>query len=308
MKTQAENLASASISLFPARVDPVPLLPIPNETDPHAEKKAAKGGGSFRQESMRPRRRSTRAKRNLPEDPKKPNAKHATEGKSMPVLLRSSPKKKARIRSGQTVEPAAVQEQAIPSAPLPLKEEELPAVSEVWPEPAAASGTDDVVEGAQWSGTEIQADSCVPAENRSPLCGQDEPDWPAAEATTLAKTHTPRRGELAPRAEKTGLLTVTLRVRHRPLAVVLKALDSLLTQAWNWTQQKLRSPGGKKRLRVCESVSLGEKRFVAVIQVDGEQFLVGGSASSVSTLAHLERPREFSDVFERHCKQDLGPA
>jgi len=129
-----------------------------------------------------------------------------------------------------------------------------------------------------------------------------------ADTIALAKTDMPRLGAPAALAEKSGLLTVTLRVRHRPLAVVLNALNSFLTEAWNWTQQKLKSSAGKKRLRVCESVSLGEKRFVAVIQVDGEQFLVGGSASSVSTLAHLERPREFSDVFERHCKQNLSPA
>jgi len=92
------------------------------------------------------------------------------------------------------------------------------------------------------------------------------------------------------------------------LSVVLKSLGSLLTQGWNWTQQRLKSPRTKKRLRVCESVSLGEKRFVAVIQIDGEQFLVGGSANSVSTLAHLKRSQEFSEVLERHCKQDLSPA
>ena len=84
-------------------------------------------------------------------------------------------------------------------------------------------------------------------------------------------------------------------------------LMARLTVVWNWTQQKLRSQG-KKRLRVCESVSLGEKRFVAVIQVDGEQFLVGGSSSSVATLAHLERPREFSSVFQQHCEQDFSRA
>jgi flagellar biogenesis protein FliO len=85
-------------------------------------------------------------------------------------------------------------------------------------------------------------------------------------------------------------------------------LMSRLNVAWNWMQQKLKSQQGKKRLRVCESVSLGEKRFVAVIQVDGEQFLVGGSSSSVATLAHLERPREFSSVFQQHCEQDFSRA
>jgi flagellar biogenesis protein FliO len=70
----------------------------------------------------------------------------------------------------------------------------------------------------------------------------------------------------------------------------------------------LKSQHAKKRLRVCETVSLGEKRFVAVIQVDGEQFLVGGSSSSVSTLAHLESAPQFSDVLRQQARQDMSQA
>lgn len=82
---------------------------------------------------------------------------------------------------------------------------------------------------------------------------------------------------------------------------------TVLLQAWQWAQTKFKSHQVKKRLRVCESVSLGEKRFIAVIQVDGEQFLVGGSSNSVSTLAHLDKPKEFPDIF-RGYEQDLSRA
>ena len=82
----------------------------------------------------------------------------------------------------------------------------------------------------------------------------------------------------------------------------------ILMRTWAWTRQKLKSHQVRKRLRVCESVSLGDKRFIAVVQVDGEQFLVGGSSSSVSTLAHLEPRREFSDVLRSRCEQDLSHA
>jgi flagellar biogenesis protein FliO len=92
------------------------------------------------------------------------------------------------------------------------------------------------------------------------------------------------------------------------LALQWAGLLRILTRTWTWTQQKLKSHQIRKRLRVCESVSLGEKRFIAVIQVDGEQFLVGGSSSSVSTLAHLEPLREFSDVLRNRCEQDLSQA
>ena len=43
-----------------------------------------------------------------------------------------------------------------------------------------------------------------------------------------------------------------------------------------------------RRLSVSETVSLGEKRFVSILCVDGEQFLVGGSSSNVVLLAKLE--------------------
>jgi flagellar biogenesis protein FliO len=92
------------------------------------------------------------------------------------------------------------------------------------------------------------------------------------------------------------------------LAVQWAGLLRILIQTWNWSRRKLKSHQVRKRLRVCETISLGEKRFVAVIQVDGEQFLVGGSSSSVSTLAHLERRQEFSDVFKSRCEQDLSQA
>jgi hypothetical protein len=88
----------------------------------------------------------------------------------------------------------------------------------------------------------------------------------------------------------------------RTLGFRWNAFLQVLANGWSWLYRRLKTQQAKKRLRVCESVSLGEKRFIAVVQVDGEQFLVGGSSSSVSTLAHLEQPREFSDVFRR-CEQ-----
>jgi len=62
----------------------------------------------------------------------------------------------------------------------------------------------------------------------------------------------------------------------------------------------------KKRLRICESVPLGDKRFVAVIQVDDQQFLLGGSANSVSLLAQLEKPAEFAAVLNARVQEVNG--
>jgi flagellar biogenesis protein FliO len=45
--------------------------------------------------------------------------------------------------------------------------------------------------------------------------------------------------------------------------------------------------GATKRLRVAETVSLGEKRFVALVRVEDCEFLIGGGASGVSLLTQL---------------------
>jgi hypothetical protein len=59
-----------------------------------------------------------------------------------------------------------------------------------------------------------------------------------------------------------------------------------LSRAWTWVQSKY-ALSATKRLRVAETISLGEKRFVALICVEGREFLVGGGASGVSLLAQL---------------------
>jgi hypothetical protein len=46
--------------------------------------------------------------------------------------------------------------------------------------------------------------------------------------------------------------------------------------------------GVSRRLRIAETVSLGEKRFVSILRVDGEHFLIGGSQSNIVLLAKLE--------------------
>ena len=53
-----------------------------------------------------------------------------------------------------------------------------------------------------------------------------------------------------------------------------------------------------KQLRVLETVALGEKRLVAVIQADGQRFLVGGGPSGVSLLTSLEQVQKPRDEFE----------
>jgi flagellar biogenesis protein FliO len=44
-----------------------------------------------------------------------------------------------------------------------------------------------------------------------------------------------------------------------------------------------------RRLRLTETISLGEKRSVSIIEVDGAQYLIGSSAGSVQLLTVLEK-------------------
>lgn len=87
-----------------------------------------------------------------------------------------------------------------------------------------------------------------------------------------------------------------------------KRLWELATDKWTWARSHVKVRRIKKRLRVCESVSLGEKRFVAVIQVDGDEFLVGGAANSVCTLARLQGPQEFPDLLKQGWVEETTQA
>lgn len=46
-----------------------------------------------------------------------------------------------------------------------------------------------------------------------------------------------------------------------------------------------------RRLRLCESLGLGERRFVAVVEFDERRFLVGGTSGSIVLLARLDQGR-----------------
>ena len=65
-----------------------------------------------------------------------------------------------------------------------------------------------------------------------------------------------------------------------PWVVALKNL-------WQWTRRAA-NPRKARRLRVCETLSLGERRFVAVIEFDRQEFLVGGTGNSLELLARLQ--------------------
>jgi flagellar biogenesis protein FliO len=78
---------------------------------------------------------------------------------------------------------------------------------------------------------------------------------------------------------------------------VLTPLLMQLRKLWGrWLTLSHRSP---RRLRLCENLPLGERRFVAVIEFEGSRFLVGGTSASLVLLDRLDR----STV--RHKKESM---
>ena len=83
------------------------------------------------------------------------------------------------------------------------------------------------------------------------------------------------------------------------LSGIYQTASTLVQQAWRWLQARRQWQLASKRLCLCETVSLGEKRFLAIVKVDGQHFLVGGASSSVSMLAQLGGQPEFADVLKQ---------
>jgi hypothetical protein len=75
------------------------------------------------------------------------------------------------------------------------------------------------------------------------------------------------------------------------------APQPLLLRAWSWLQKNNKF-SATKQLRVSETISLGDKRFVSLIHVDGQKFLIGGGASGVSLLTQLGAGQASADVLQ----------
>jgi len=91
----------------------------------------------------------------------------------------------------------------------------------------------------------------------------------------------PESGEVGTRS------TIQPGYRVLPLAP-LRVGFGYVQGAWRWLEQKRSERLVTRRLRVAETISLGEKRFVSILQVDGVQMLIGGSAAGVQLLAMLD--------------------
>jgi flagellar biogenesis protein FliO len=79
----------------------------------------------------------------------------------------------------------------------------------------------------------------------------------------------------------------------------MRSHTGLLSRAWGWLQSRQVARSNTRRLRVAETVSLGEKRFVAVVQVDGRHFLLAGGPTNIVLLAQLDAKDAFEDVLKK---------
>jgi hypothetical protein len=67
-----------------------------------------------------------------------------------------------------------------------------------------------------------------------------------------------------------------------------RTIASLLRTAVGLLRRLGPAPRAGRRLRVLETVSLGDKRFAAVIEAEGRRYLIGGGAGTVALLTALD--------------------
>jgi len=111
-------------------------------------------------------------------------------------------------------------------------------------------------------------------------------EWVVERSTTATSTKPPRtsREIMTQPPERTTSLA-------RPASLSSPSSDrearpNPLSRAWSWLHSKY-ALSATKRLRVSETVSLGEKRFVALVCVEGREFLIGGGSAGISLLSAL---------------------
>jgi len=52
-------------------------------------------------------------------------------------------------------------------------------------------------------------------------------------------------------------------------------------------------------LRLCETLALGERRFLAVVQFEQQKFLIGTAGNSISLLTRLAEQNAPAEIRER---------
>jgi flagellar biogenesis protein FliO len=96
-----------------------------------------------------------------------------------------------------------------------------------------------------------------------------------------------------------GFANSTPAVKSQP---PLQLLLERVLSAWKWLAHKRSLQLAAKRLRVAETIQLGEKRFVSILQVDGAQYLIGGAAGNVQLLAVLDKTQDAQSILRESLR------
>lgn len=64
-------------------------------------------------------------------------------------------------------------------------------------------------------------------------------------------------------------------------------MKTRLARTWKQVQARNKARMKSQKLKVCETAQLGDKRFVALVQADGQRFLIGGTGNNIALLAAL---------------------
>ena len=85
--------------------------------------------------------------------------------------------------------------------------------------------------------------------------------------------------------------------------VLVFAPQKFWCSARSWWQRLLRLSGRpQRRLRLCESLPLGERRFVAVVEFEQSRFLVGGTSASLVLLSRLENIPDKEPITQANAE------
>jgi flagellar biogenesis protein FliO len=76
-----------------------------------------------------------------------------------------------------------------------------------------------------------------------------------------------------------------------PVLQFCRAAFERLTQPALWKR--------RRELRVCETLSLGNRNFVAVVGYQDQRFLIAGTANSISLLADVTREHAVDDELDQ---------
>ncbi|ABF40645.1 hypothetical protein Acid345_1643 [Candidatus Koribacter versatilis Ellin345] len=74
-------------------------------------------------------------------------------------------------------------------------------------------------------------------------------------------------------------------------------LSRAASGVWSNLRQHIRRE--PRKLRLEETLALGDRRFVAIVNCENNRFLIGGGANSVALLSPLSDAIAFREVLKR---------